>query len=112
MERSHRHDPADAQRPAPSGRHDEAFPDMHRYRREFRDVPSYSVGRTWSDYAPAYRYGRLQRGASAGRPFEQAEAALARGWRDARGASRLNWAEARPAVMAAWNDALAEARHN
>ncbi|MDH5821838.1 hypothetical protein QFW77_02360 [Luteimonas sp. RD2P54] len=110
MERSPRHEAVDPGHPESADAHEEAFPDMRRYQREFRDAPSYSAGRTWSDYAPAYRYGRLQHGAEAGKPFERVEAVLARGWRGARGGSRLNWTEARPAVMVAWNDALAEAR--
>lgn len=94
--------------PDPGGR-DDSFPAMARYRRDYRDVSYYSAGRTWSDYAPAYRYGYRQQAAHAKTSvaFEQVEPALERGWTEARGASRLNWTEARPAVMAAWRDAAA-----
>lgn len=92
--------------PAPgAGDHDDDFPQMARYRRDYREASYYSAGRTWSDYAPAYRYGHRQRAAHPGAVVEQVEAALERGWTAARGASRLNWIEARPAVMAAWRDA-------
>lgn len=88
-----------------AGEHDDGFPEMARYRRDYRDTSYYSAGRTWSDYAPAYRYGHRQWAARAGIAFEQAAPALERDWIAARGASRLNWIEARPAVMAAWLDA-------
>ncbi|WP_149195089.1 hypothetical protein [Luteimonas suaedae] len=92
-------------RSVPGAGDDGSFPEMARYRRDYRDASYYSTGRTWSDYAPAYRYGHQQWAAHDRAAFEQAEAALERDWNAARGASRLSWIEARPAVMAAWLDA-------
>lgn len=80
------------------------------YRDVFVCAPYYSSGRTWDDYAPAYRYG-FQRGARiADLDFEDAEAELAHGWAEAGGRSRLVWAEARGAVRDAWRQASRQAR--
>lgn len=71
--------------------------------RTFRDAPYYSTGRTWDDYAPAYRYALRVQGTPAGvRSFEDIEPELALEWDFVRGASRLTWPEARPAMAAAW----------
>lgn len=79
--------------------------------RIYRDEPYYSTGRTWDDYAPAYRYAlRVQGTQGAGRSFEDMEPELAQEWDVVRGPSRLTWPEARPAMAAAWRCGQARAR--
>lgn len=68
----------------------------------FPDAAYYSTGRAWTDYAPAYRYGRDAFERDRQTSFEQIEPELARGWEQARPPSRLAWAEARGAVLDAW----------
>lgn len=71
----------------------------------FRDAPYYSTGRTWDDYAPAYRYALRAQQAQDGQQFEDLEPELAAEWEFVRGQSRLTWPEARPAMAAAWQHA-------
>lgn len=70
--------------------------------RALRDEPYYSSGRSWGDYAPAYRHALAAAREQGGRTFAQAEPGLADEWEAVRGDSRLTWAEARPAMEAAW----------
>lgn len=69
----------------------------------YRDAPYYSAGRSWDDYAPAYRYGEDSQRKHAGKRFDELEAELSRNWESARDASRLGWVEARGAVEDAWH---------
>lgn len=78
-------------------RYDEAH-----YRARYRDAPYYSTGRSWRDYAPAYRYGHVARHEHPHERFEQVEPQLAREWLRCRADSRLQWVEARGAVRDAW----------
>lgn len=76
------------------------------YRRTYRDAPYYSSGRSWSDYAPAYRY--AMEAAARTTPdagFETLEADLEAGWDRVRDGSRLSWPEARGAVRHVFADA-------
>jgi hypothetical protein len=75
----------------------------------YRDATYYSTGRDWSDYAPAYRYGREAFEHHRDARFEQIEDDLAREWDLAKAPSRLAWVEARGAVLDAWQ--RAESRH-
>lgn len=75
----------------------------------YRDAAYYSTGRDWSDYAPAYRYGREAFEHHNDARFEQIEDELAREWDQAKAPSRLAWVEARGAVLDAWQHA--ESRH-
>lgn len=59
-------------------------------------------GRSWDDYAPAYRYGVDAYGLGLAGRFDDHETRLAEGWEDARGASSLSWEHARPAARDAW----------
>ena len=68
----------------------------------FRDAPYYSSGRSWMDYAPAYRYGYEHFVRHRGRHFEEVESELEREWETGRATSRLAWAEARGAVRDIW----------
>ncbi len=72
------------------------------YLRTFRDAVYYSSGRSWMDYAPAYRYGYEHYVRLAGRHFEDVEAQLESDWETGRAASRLAWAEARGAIRDIW----------
>lgn len=82
------------------------------YRRTFSDAPYFSSGRTWSDYAPAYRYAMEQVEALGVEPasFDVIEARLQAGWEHARDGSRLSWPEARGAVRHVFEDAEARRR--
>ncbi|QCO66703.1 hypothetical protein E4582_13630 [Luteimonas yindakuii] len=82
------------------------------YRRIYRDMPYFSSGRAWTDYAPAYRYAMEQVAMLdiGGASFEAIEARLQGGWDDARDGSRLSWPEARGAVRHVFEDADARRR--
>ncbi|MCD9045170.1 hypothetical protein [Luteimonas sp. MHLX1A] len=82
------------------------------YRRIYRDMPYFSSGRAWNDYAPAYRYGMEQVEALgvAGTSFDAIEPRLEAGWERARDGSRLGWPEARSAVRHVFEDADARRR--
>ena len=82
-------------------------PLLDAFRASFRDAAYYSTGRTWSDYAPAYRHGLAAQARSQGRRFEEVEAELAAAWPRSAEASRMAWAEARGAVADAWKQAEA-----
>ena len=83
--------------------------DLDQFRATFRDAPYYSTGRDWSDYVPAYRYGRAAFQHHPGERFGDVEARLAEHWEEVRAGSRLAWAEARGAVEHAWACAEQEA---
>lgn len=72
------------------------------YLRTFRDAPYYSSGRSWMDYAPAYRYGYEHYVRDRSRRFEDVEAQLESDWETGRATSRLAWAEARGAIRDIW----------
>lgn len=77
--------------------------------RDFADTlheqPYYSSGRTWKDYAPAYRYAFRSFRAHGERAFEEIERELKQEWNLVRDDSRLTWPEARQAMIAAWRHA-------
>ena len=81
-----------------------------RFERTYCSEPYYSSGRTWNDYAPAYRYGLRGYGLHGGQRFDEIEDELAHEWEYVRGQSRLTWPEARPAMRAAWRMARQRAR--
>lgn len=83
--------------------------ELQHFQAIYRDAAYYSTGRDWSDYAPAYRYGREAFDHHHEARFEQIEDELARDWDQAKAPSRLAWVEARGAVLDAWQ--RAEARH-
>ena len=108
----HHHDPstpaADAAGDAP---HIDADDELHYFQAIYRDAAYYSTGRDWSDYAPAYRYGREAFERHQDARFEQIEDTLAQDWEQAKAPSRLAWAEARGAVLAAWQRAESQRPH-
>lgn len=96
--------------------HDDRVPhevdgSLDHFHASYRDADYYSTGRTWSDYAPAYRYGREAFEQHRDERFEQLESVLAHNWDQAKPPSRLVWAEARGAVHAAWQHARASWPH-
>jgi hypothetical protein len=97
---------SDAGTPSRSDAEDDELQHFHAI---YRDAAYYSTGRDWSDYAPAYRYGREAFEHHHEARFEQIEAELARDWDRAKAPSRLAWVEARGAVLDAWQ--RAELRH-
>jgi hypothetical protein len=83
--------------------------ELEQFRATFRDATYYSTGRDWSDYAPAYRYGRAAFHHHRGERFGEVEPRLADHWEEVRAGSRLAWTEARGAVEHAWECAEQEA---
>jgi uncharacterized protein (TIGR02284 family) len=74
------------------------------WRENYNREPYYEQGRSYDDYAPAYRHGlqgRLQHDGD----WEQAEPHLAGSWDSARSGSSLGWEQARHASRAAWDRA-------
>lgn len=76
--------------------------DLDAFKAIYRDAPYYSTGRAWSDYVPAYQYGRDAFVKRRALRFEDVEDALVAGWDAYRPPSRLAWVEARGAVEHAW----------
>ena len=72
------------------------------WRTAYVDAPYYSAGRTYDDYAPAYRLGYTSRGRYEG-TFDGYEPTLASEWDAYRGGSRLTWDEAKAATRDAWD---------
>jgi uncharacterized protein (TIGR02284 family) len=71
------------------------------WREHYSSEPYYQAGRSFDDYAPAYRLGLTGRTRYEG-DWESAESRLAAEWESARGGSSLSWPEAQPASRAAW----------
>ncbi len=74
------------------------------WRENYTGEPYYEQGRSFDDYAPAYRHGvegRLQHEGD----WDQAEPRLGADWDRARGSSSLGWDQARHASRAAWDRA-------
>lgn len=72
------------------------------WRDNYQSEPYYEVGRTYDDYAPAYRLGLHGRTRYDGE-FDDVESRLASDWESGRESSTLPWPEARPASRAAWD---------
>jgi uncharacterized protein (TIGR02284 family) len=70
------------------------------WRKNYDREPYYEQGRSYDDYAPAYRLGMT--GRSRYDNWDSAEPQLANEWETSRGASGLDWDNARPASRAAW----------
>ncbi len=64
--------------------------------------PYYEKGRSFDDYAPAYRLGMTGRTRHEG-DWNTAEPRLASEWDSARAGSSLDWNQAQPAARAAWD---------
>lgn len=72
------------------------------WRENHTSEPYYESGRSFDDYAPAYRLGLEGRGAYGG-SFDQTENRLSEDWDEKKGGSTLSWPQARSASQAAWN---------
>lgn len=75
----------------------------------YETEPYYERGRSYEDYAPAYRLGHAARHANQG-SYDDFERRLAQDWGSKKELSRLSWEQASAASRAAWNrvDARAE----
>ena len=71
------------------------------WRENYSREPYYEKGRTFDDYAPAYRLGLTGRTRYPGE-WDATEPQLASEWESARAGSSLDWKQARPASRAAW----------
>ncbi|MDB5741736.1 MAG: hypothetical protein JWR68_51 [Polaromonas sp.] len=72
------------------------------WRDNYNREPYYQSGRSYDDYAPAYRMGVNGRAGYAG-SFDDAESRLASDWDSGRENSTLTWPQARDASRAAWD---------
>jgi len=73
------------------------------FQREYKNVPTYTAGREWNDYEPAYKYGYDTYGEYRGKAFDTVEGDLQRKWGETRYAARLPWDEAKHAVRDGWH---------
>jgi uncharacterized protein (TIGR02284 family) len=71
------------------------------WRENYSREPYYEQGRTFDDYAPAYRLGLTGRTRYQG-DWNTVEPQLASEWESARAGSSLDWKRAQPASRAAW----------
>jgi uncharacterized protein (TIGR02284 family) len=72
------------------------------WRENYNREPYYEQGRSFDDYAPAYRLGLTGRTRYENDDWDAAEPRLASEWESARGGSNLSWDQAQPASRAAW----------
>ena len=72
------------------------------WRENYMREPYYEQGRSFDDYAPAYRLGLTGR-TRYQEDWDSAESKLASEWESARAGSSLSWPQARPASRAAWD---------
>src|SRR4051812_16244370 len=79
---------------------DPAAEEAH-WRDNYTREPYYEQGRSYDDYAPAYRLGMT--GRTQHENWDAAEPELSRQWSTERGASGLDWNGAKPASRAAWD---------
>jgi uncharacterized protein (TIGR02284 family) len=73
------------------------------WRENYEQEPYYEAGRSFDDYAPAYRLGAT--GRFRYEEWELAEPQLRSQWESSRGESPLDWERAQPASRAAWERA-------
>ena len=73
------------------------------WRDNYTKEPYYVEGRTYDDYAPAYRTGYEAQTRYAGRSYNEIESDLERDYYANRGNGRLEWRDARDATRAAWH---------
>ena len=75
------------------------------WRDNYDKEPYYEQGRSYDDYAPAYRLGLSGRQRYEQDRWTSVEPRLASEWDSTRGNSSLNWDRAQPASQAAWTRA-------
>lgn len=71
------------------------------WREQYTREPYYQTGRSYDDYAPAYRLGLYGRSNYTG-TFDEAQSDLSVHWDDRKERSTLSWPEAEAASRAAW----------
>lgn len=69
----------------------------------FGSRPYATADRGFDYYRPAYQYGHEAAARLQGRPWEEVEPDLARGWDEYRGESRSKWEDIKEAVRDAWD---------
>jgi uncharacterized protein (TIGR02284 family) len=72
------------------------------WRERYTEEPYYEKGRSYDDYAPAYRLG-VQGRTKYGGSFDNVQNDLATQWTSTRGVSSLDWPQAQHASRAAWS---------
>lgn len=77
------------------------------WRDNYQREPYYEIGRSYDDYAPAYRLGLQGRTGYEGH-FDDVETRLAADWDRDRQSSTLTWQQAREASRAAWDRVAAQ----
>lgn len=77
------------------------------WRENYLNEPYYEAGRSYDDYAPAYRLGLYGRTSYEG-DFDAAESRLASDWDTRRESSTLPWVQAKSASRAAWDRVAAQ----
>jgi uncharacterized protein (TIGR02284 family) len=78
------------------------------WRENFEHEPYYETGRSFDEYAPAYRHGVS--GRTRFEDWDSAEPQLRSEWDSVRGESPLDWERAQPASHAAWDHADVQVR--
>lgn len=73
------------------------------WRDEYKNRPYYEQSVSYSEYAPAYRYGWESRARHQGKTYEEVEPHLERDWQQHRGESSLSWERAKHATRDAWH---------
>ena len=73
------------------------------WRDNYSSRPYVSSGKTYDDYAPAYRYGAEAYNKYPDRSFDDVEPELSRDWGTARGKSSLEWEHAKHATRDAFH---------
>ncbi|MDB5967483.1 MAG: hypothetical protein JWQ72_3983, partial [Polaromonas sp.] len=75
------------------------------WRENYNREPYYQSGRSFDDYAPAYRMGVSGYNQYAGSSYDERENEFESQWEGSRGGSALSWPEASAASRAAWTRA-------
>jgi len=73
------------------------------WRENYSSRPYADSGKTYDEYAPAYRYGAQSYEKYPDRQFDEVEPDLRRDWAQARGQSSLEWDHARHPARDAWH---------
>ncbi|MGH8173743.1 MAG: hypothetical protein ACREPX_11390 [Rhodanobacteraceae bacterium] len=73
------------------------------WRDQYAREDYYKQGRSYDDYAPAYRVGYEARAQYPGQSFDEVEGDVMRRYEQNRGSSTLGWDDAKPATRAAWD---------
>ena len=75
------------------------------WRDNYKTRPYFGVGRDYSYYEPAYRYGYESADRYTGRSWDDVQADLERGWENYTLRGKLAWNEIKDAVRDSWDRA-------